>query len=398
MIDNAVEVTNVWKTFRIFQKRNTTLKQALLNRGKDNFEEFWALRDVSFEIPAGSSFGIVGANGAGKSTMLKTLSRILVPDRGAVKVNGRIAALLELGAGFHPEMSGRENVYLNGNILGMSTATLNSKFDEIVEFSGLQDFIDQPVKTYSSGMTARLGFSVAVAVEPDILLIDEALAVGDEQFQRRCNEKMSEIRSSGRTVILVSHGLNDIQKLCDRAVWLDKGTVKAVGKTNNVIDSYLSSVTTSYRIDDRGRERSGSGEIQLEVELLPNLAEQSVQTGNPLTVRMHWTSDQRIDNPALTLAVRNADGYLIGGSTNLSSTPVEPLGPGSGWFDFAIPAVPLLPGSYHISVAASDTKNGHTYDVIPKAEEFDVTPSGGRNSDQGAVSFFGQWTTGTNGK
>ena len=269
MSTDAIEVDGVWKTFRIFHNRNSTLKQAVLRRRRETFEEFWALRDVSFDIPAGSSFGIIGANGAGKSTMLKVLARILVPDKGAVRVDGRVSALLELGAGFHPELSGRENVFLNGNILGMSSSTLRSKFDEIVSFSGLEEFIDQPVKTYSSGMFARLGFSVAVAVEPDVLLVDEVLAVGDEQFQRRCTEKMGEIRSSGRTVVFVSHGLAQVQQLCDHAVWLNKGEVQVVGDTNKVVQAYLESVTTSYRLDDRGRQRTGSGEIQLEVELLP---------------------------------------------------------------------------------------------------------------------------------
>lgn len=395
MSNNAVEVDGVWKTFRIFSDKNTTLKQAVLRRKRtDSFQEFWALRDVSFDIPEGSSFGIIGANGAGKSTMLKTLSRILVPDKGAVRVNGRISALLELGAGFHPELSGRENVFLNGNILGMSTAVLKSKFDEIVDFSGLHEFIDQPVKTYSSGMYARLGFSVAVAVEPDILLVDEVLAVGDEQFQRRCAEKMDEIRTSGRTVVFVSHGLAQVQQLCDRAVWLNKGEVQAVGETHKVIDEYLGSVTTAFRLDDQGRQRTGSGEIELEVELLPDPAEQPIRTGSDVTVRMHWKTEQTLENLAFGLSFRDADGYLISGSNNVTSRPTDRLGPGSGFVDFHIPHFPLLPGAYHIAAAITNAASQHVYDHSPHIANFDVVPAAGFESDTGPVSMNGAWNIG----
>ena len=395
MTDAAIEVENVWKTFRIFENRNTTLKQALLNRKKQEFEEFWALRDVSFDIPKGSSFGIIGANGAGKSTMLKTLSRILVPDRGEVRVDGRVSALLELGAGFHPELSGRENVFLNGNILGMSNAMLNEKFDEIVEFSGLAEFIDRPVKTYSSGMYARLGFSVAVAVDPDILLVDEVLAVGDEQFQRRCAEKMSEIRMSGRTVVFVSHGLASVQQLCDQAVWLDKGVVQAVGETHEVIEKYLGSVTTAFRLDDKGRQRTGSGEIQLEVEILHDGDEGRLQTARPVTFRMHWSSAEEVQNVAFGLSIRGSDGNLVAGTANVHTVPTERLGPGTGHVDYRIEQLPLLPGSFHIAAAISDAATQHVYDHSPHIAEFDVVPSPGHEGDDGVVALGGAWNIGS---
>jgi ABC-2 type transport system ATP-binding protein len=394
MSTDAIEVDGVWKTFRIFHNRNSTLKQAVLRRRRETFEEFWALRDVSFGIPAGSSFGIIGANGAGNSTMLKVLARILVPDKGAVRVDGRVSALLELGAGFHPELSGRENVFLNGNILGMSSSSLRSKFDEIVSFSGLEEFIDQPVKTYSSGMFARLGFSVAVAVEPDVLLVDEVLAVGDEQFQRRCTEKMGEIRSSGRTVVFVSHGLAQVQQLCDHAVWLDKGEVQVVGDTNKVVQAYLESVTTSYRLDDRGRQRTGSGEIQLEVELLPDPLEEPVVTGSPLTVRMHWMAEQTVENLVFGFSIRAADGYEISGSSNVLQVTTSSLGPGEGWLDYTIPRVMLLPGSYHVSAAITEHPSGHVFDHSPNIVEFDVAPRPESEIETGIVTFDGQWHRG----
>ena len=214
---------DVSKAFRIFSERNQSIKQALLRRRRGKYDDFWALRDVSFSVKEGTTFGIVGSNGSGKSTTLKLLAQILVPDQGSVKVEGRVSALLELGAGFHPDLTGRENVFLNGAILGLSRKTLNQRLEEIVDFAGLGTFIDNPVKTYSSGMYARLGFAVAVNVDPDILLIDEVLAVGDESFQRKCAERIGELRSGGRTVVLVSHNLSSIQAMCDTAAWIDQG-------------------------------------------------------------------------------------------------------------------------------------------------------------------------------
>lgn len=389
-----IEVENVWKTFRIFQNRNTTLKQALVRRRREDFEEFWALRDVSFSIPSGSTFGLIGANGAGKSTMLKVLARILVPDEGSVTTYGRIAALLELGAGFHPELTGRENVYLNGSILGMSAGGLKARFDDIVGFAGLEEFIDQPVKTYSSGMFARLGFSVAVAVEPDILLVDEVLAVGDEQFQRRCAEKMDELRSGGRTVVLVSHGLANIQQMCDQAVWLDHGEVQIAGSTEDVVAAYLASVTTAYRLDDQGRQRTGSGEIQLEVELLTNPECQQPTTSAPLTVRFHWASQQRVSNAGFGFTLRSADGYAVAGSANIFEDAGSELGPGSGWVEYAISHLGLLPGSYHLAAVIRDRTTGHVYDHSPNIAEFDVASSPGHEASTGAVDLGGRWMTG----
>jgi ABC-type polysaccharide/polyol phosphate transport system ATPase subunit len=385
-----IEVEAVWKTFRIFQNRNTTLKQALIRRKREQFDEFWALRDVSFSVPSGTTFGLIGANGAGKSTMLKVLARILVPDKGAVKVNGRVSALLELGAGFHPELTGRENVFLNGSILGMSAASLRIKFDEIVQFAGLESFIDQPVKTYSSGMYARLGFSVAVAVEPDILLVDEVLAVGDEQFQRRCAEKMDELRSGGRTVVLVSHGLSQIQQMCDQAVWLDHGLVLKVGATEDVVAAYLASVTTAYRLDDRGRQRTGTGEIQLEVDVLSS-GDEPTATGCPLTMRFHWQTAQPMRNVGFGFTLRAADGHEVAGSANIFDRAFTDLGPGSGSVDYEISRLHLLPGSYHLAAAIMDRSTGHIYDHSPNIAQFDVASSPGYEASTGPVDLGGRW-------
>ena len=397
MTTGDIQVDEVWKTFRIFQDRNTTLKQALLHRRKEEFQEFWALRNVSFEIPSGTTFGFVGANGAGKSTMLKVLARILVPDKGSVSINGRVSALLELGAGFHPELTGRENVFLNGSILGLSAAAIRTKFDDIVDFAGLHSFIDQPIKTYSSGMFARLGFSVAVAVEPDILLVDEVLAVGDEQFQRRCTEKMDELRSGGRTVVLVSHGLAQVQQICDNAIWLDKGEVQLAGKTEDVVAAYLGSVTTAYRLDDRGRQRTGSGEVQLDVELITPNGDGQIATDEPLTFRFHWTASQRVTNIAFGFTLRAADGYAVGGSATVFQDVLPDLDRGSGWIDYRIPSLSLLHGSYHLAAAITDRSTRHVYDHSPHLAHFDVSSTLGHEASSGVVELGGRWIAESSG-
>jgi lipopolysaccharide transport system ATP-binding protein len=241
----AVSFDDVSKRFVLRHERAYTVLESMIGLVKPTrrrIEEFWALRDVSFEIVAGETFGIIGPNGAGKSTVLKLMARILEPTSGEVTVRGRISPLLELGAGFHPELTGRENVYLNAALFGVSQAEAQDRYDEIVEFSELQDFIDAPLKHYSSGMYMRLGFAVAANIIPDILLVDEVLAVGDEAFQRKCLRKIEDFRREGRTIVFVSHDLDTVRRICHRALWLDQGLVQAVGSTDGVIDSYLQSM------------------------------------------------------------------------------------------------------------------------------------------------------------
>jgi lipopolysaccharide transport system ATP-binding protein len=241
----AVSFDHVSKRFVLRHERAYTVLESMIGLVKParrRTEEFWALRAVSFEIRGGETFGIIGPNGAGKSTVLKLMARILEPTSGEVTVRGRISPLLELGAGFHPELTGRENVYLNAALFGVSQAEAQDRYDEIVEFSELRDFIDAPLKHYSSGMYMRLGFAVAANIIPDILLVDEILAVGDEAFQRKCLSKIEEFRREGRTIVFVSHDLDTVRRICHRALWLDQGLVQAVGSTDSVIDSYLQSM------------------------------------------------------------------------------------------------------------------------------------------------------------
>jgi ABC-type polysaccharide/polyol phosphate transport system ATPase subunit len=243
--DPAVVVEHVSKRFRLYTERNRSLKSAVMRRRTSAYEEFWAVRDVSFELERGTTLGLIGRNGSGKSTLLKTLARILHPDEGRITMNGRVASLLEVGSGFHPELSGRENIYLNGSILGMKKREIDERFDEIVEFSEVRKFLDQPVKNYSSGMYVRLGFSVAVHVDPDILVVDEVLAVGDAAFRAKSKRKFEEFKDGGRTIILVSHSMGQVTELCDRVIWLDGGRVRMDGPPEDVVAAYLREVEGS---------------------------------------------------------------------------------------------------------------------------------------------------------
>jgi lipopolysaccharide transport system ATP-binding protein len=238
----AVEVLDVSKKFRLYHERNQTIKSAMMRGRASRYEDFWALRNVSFDIIEGETHGLIGSNGSGKSTLLKCLAKIYWPTKGEINYRGKLASLLEVGSGFHLELSGRENIYLNGSILGMSKKEIDSKFDEIVDFSGVERFLDQPVKNYSSGMYVRLGFSIAISVNPDILVVDEVLAVGDQDFQQKSYAKFKEFKNQGKTIILVTHALNIVEDLCDRATWLNLGAIEMTGPAQPTIAKYLESV------------------------------------------------------------------------------------------------------------------------------------------------------------
>jgi lipopolysaccharide transport system ATP-binding protein len=242
MTNNAVTVDHLSKKFRLYHERNQSIKSAIMRGRTSVHEDFWALKDVSFEVPEGSTFGLIGSNGSGKSTLLKCLAKIYYPEKGSIGYKGKVAALLEVGSGFHPELSGRENIFLNGSILGMKKAEITKKFDEIVDFSGVEQFIDQPVKNYSSGMYVRLGFSVAINVDPDILVVDEVLSVGDAEFQEKCAQKFVDFKNAGKTVILVSHAMGAVRSMCDHAAWLSHGELISIGEAKPTIDAYLNSL------------------------------------------------------------------------------------------------------------------------------------------------------------
>ena len=243
MSDWAVRISDVNKRFRLYHERNQSLKSAILRGRTSKHEDFWALKDISFDVIEGHTHGLIGSNGSGKSTLLKCLAKIYWPTSGTIEYRGRMASLLEVGSGFHLELSGRENIYLNGSILGMSKKEIDSKFDEIVDFSGVERFLDQPVKKYSSGMYVRLGFSIAINVDPDILVVDEVLSVGDEEFQRKSFQKFLEFKKRGKTVILVTHTMPVVEDICDSVTWINDGVMMQTGPAAQVVKNYQSSIS-----------------------------------------------------------------------------------------------------------------------------------------------------------
>ena len=393
MSNSAVEVRNVSKMFRLYHEKNQYLKTALLRGRRARFDEFRALNDVTFEIPHGSTFGIIGSNGSGKSTLLKCLTGILTPDSGAVEVRGKVAALLELGSGFHPDLSGRENIYLNGAILGMSHRELEDKFDEIVEFAGLKQFIDTPVKNYSSGMTVRLGFAIAINVNPEILIIDEVLAVGDDEFQLKCYEKIDQFREAGKTIIIVSHGLGDIQRICDGVAWIEKGVLKRVGDPNEIVPEYLSvSRSGTAAPEPSSGQQWGSGEVTFRTVTFIDENGQpssSLRTGSSAIVRVAMNSSVSLENSLLTLRISdmNNDNVWMSNS-NQNDTPL-PVSPGDFSVDVKFPELPLLDGVYELSMAIGNMSGSHEYDHWEKRVRFNVHQK--RTVESGIVSIASQW-------
>jgi ABC-type polysaccharide/polyol phosphate transport system ATPase subunit len=395
MSDAAVEVSGVSKRFRLYHERNQSLKAAFMRGRRAKYDEFWALKDVSLDVPTGKTYGLIGHNGSGKSTLLKCMAGILVPDKGGLQTRGKVSALLELGAGFHPELSGRDNVYLNGSILGMSKKQIDGQFDEIVDFAGLEQFIDTPVKNYSSGMYVRLGFSVAINVDPELLMVDEVLAVGDEAFQRKCMEKFKQFRDEGRTVVIVSHALGTMRTMCDEVAWLDHGQLVGIGKPSELVDEYVGA-SHEDRTEDTGPlhgRRWGSGELQVsEVELLSGGAHVSrVATGEEITLRLHYRATRTIEEPVFGIALHTLDGQHVTGpntrDVDLSTGTVS----GEGHVDLTVPRLMLTPGTYELTVAAYDHSLVHAYDHREKVLRFDVSP--GDPKDQfGIVSLGGSWS------
>lgn len=358
-------------------------------------EDLWALRDVSFTVDRGETVGIIGPNGAGKSTALKLISRIIEPTSGEIEVNGRVGALLELGAGFHPDLSGRENIYLNGSILGLSRAEIERRMDAIVAFAELERFIDMPVKHYSSGMYVRLGFSVAVHTEPEVLLVDEVLAVGDATFQRKCLDKIDQLRRQGVTILFVSHSAGTVRNLCSRAIWLDEGRIVADGSTEAVVARYLDhSRAEENRSGIAGEDgkRWGSGKVQItEVRLLDGEGQekQHFRTGESLTVEMRYQAEEQVERPVFGLAIHRSDGLHITGPNTQFAGQETPWIEGEGIVRYNVPSLPLLEGRYFISVAAHNREDTEMYDYHDRLYPFRVLYSKGER--YGILSMKGEW-------
>jgi lipopolysaccharide transport system ATP-binding protein len=320
-------------------------------------EDFWALKDVSFEVKQGERIGIIGRNGAGKSTLLKILSRITEPTTGSIRIKGRVASLLEVGTGFHPELTGRENIFLNGAILGMGRAEIKKKFDEIVDFAEIEKFLDTPVKRYSSGMYVRLAFAVAAHLEPEILFVDEVLAVGDAQFQKKCLGKMEDVSAKeGRTVLFVSHNMGAISSLCNRSILIIGGSVELYDSSQAVIDTYLASFcATDTRLLDR-KDRQGTGDARIEDIFIIDKNNNKVEmliSGNDYSVVMKYRNTCSLKSPNFKISIYNSTGQLMTQLNNYSYGYVPHLPKGDGVAKCKIPSIPLGRGVYRINVSVS---------------------------------------------
>jgi lipopolysaccharide transport system ATP-binding protein len=408
-----IDVDRVSKRFNLQPDRPRSFQELILSgfsrRRRARKEEFWALRDVSFAAEPGENLGIIGANGSGKSTCLKLLTRIIEPTAGAITVNGRVAALLELGAGFHPELTGRDNIYLSGSVLGLSRREMNRRFDDIVAFAELERFVDIPVKFYSSGMYVRLAFATAINVSADILLVDEVLAVGDQSFQAKCLGRIHELGAGGTTIVFVSHSLDAVRSLCDRVLWLDEGRLCGDGLAEPIIRRYLQhvhdkseaeamarlqarralapdshhpgSVGAPLEGDGRGPagapvlgshprpvpngQRWGSCDAEiLDVAILgPDGRERYIlTTGEPMRIVITYRAHRRIEHPMFGLAIHRDDGLHISGPNSIFSNCDIPFIDGTGRVTYSVDLLPLLEGTYLLTAAIHDERGEQTYD------------------------------------
>jgi lipopolysaccharide transport system ATP-binding protein len=411
-MSSSISVLAVSKMYRLGKaEQETMIRERLANLLKNPFakrepvteEIIWALRDVSFSIQPGEVVGIIGRNGAGKSTLLKVLSNITYPTSGKVEVQGRVASLLEVGTGFHEELTGRENVYLNGSILGMRKREVDQKLDAIVEFAGVERFIDTPIKRYSSGMRLRLGFAVAAHLDPDVLIVDEVLAVGDAGFQKKCLSVMEDLRKGGRTVLFVSHNMAAVENLCSRGIWIDSGSVRQDGPTHEVIESYLSTFAEAKEsaADLTGvHSRVGTGEIRytgmsfLTLDGQPKLVTRS---GDSIRLRFHYHAKDPIPYPSFGFRLLTEMGTLVTDtSTWHHSLDIPLIAAGDGYIDLEIDFLNLLPGRYDFSLWI--TGLGHiVYDGVEHCTRLEVELANvyrsGKNIDGrfGIVFFPQKW-------
>ena len=370
---SAIRIDDVWKKFRLYHERHQTLKETMLSMRRASYEELWGLRGVSIEVPYGKTVGLIGRNGSGKSTLLKIVAKILQPDKGTVSANGRISALLELGAGFQPDLTGRENIYLNGSILRLSRKEIDKKFDEIVAFSELEKFIDTPVKNYSSGMYMRLGFSIAVNVEPDILLVDEVLAVGDEAFQRKCFDKIRRFKEGGGSILFVTHETDIVKQICDSAVMLDDGVIVSQGLPADVVKAYHDVMLTV----EKGAE-GGTKEIVItKVEILNGSGApvKRFDAGDRMIMRIHYKTGQPVKDPVFGFGFFDQrDTKVFGTNTDLRQFNTGTIN-GEGVAEFNLGVLSMLEGKYTITVAIHSRNREKVYHWQERYYIFEVLNS-----------------------
>ena len=389
MKPGAIFAEGVSRRFRVYPQRNVTLKDAILRRRQLRREEIWALRDVSFGIEPGEAVGIVGRNGSGKTTLLRLIAGIFQPTGGRLEVAGEVGSLLGLGAGFHPDFTGRENVYMNGSIHGLSRSYVDERLEEIVSFAELEEFFDVPVRTYSSGMYMRLGFALATHLDPDILLLDEVFAVGDEAFQRKCFGKILELRERGRTIVFVSHAAPAVERVCERAILLTSGRVAHDGAAREVIKHYQQLMA--------GEEVSaqqhawGTGEatvVGVRLEGSDGEEQRQFLSGGPLAVRLAIELSPNVSPPRVAVEFRDANGGLLGAS----EATAEELGWETGRSRevcFEVPRLPLSDGLFRLSVALGDPHSTRQYHRLDSAAEFTVFPD---EHSRGWFRFEGDWS------
>lgn len=374
--ENAIEVRNVTKGFKVYYDKGNTIKEKVLFSRRRKFENRLVLDDISFEVKKGEAVGLIGHNGCGKSTTLKLLTRIMYPDSGTIEMRGRVSSLIELGAGFHPDMSGRENIYINASIFGLTRKEIEGRLQTIIEFSELEDFIDNPVRTYSSGMYMRLAFSVAINVDADILLVDEILAVGDANFQSKCFNKLREIKAQGTTIVIVSHSLNQIEQICERSIWINEGKIASEGSPRDVHPQYMDYMGQTRLkgiVQKPGDEIVIQSEDGLGVEVWKNGSKirwgnglaritqadmfdkdghkcEAFQTGDKLEIRVHYEVKSKVEDAVLGIGIFRSDGVQCYG-TNTSIERFERFDlANSGEYVFKVHQLELLPGEYFIDL------------------------------------------------
>jgi ABC-type polysaccharide/polyol phosphate transport system ATPase subunit len=428
---NVIELNDVSKKFKVYHGKTVSFKYAVIDfvKGKrsSDYDEFWALKNINIDIKGGETVGLIGVNSSGKSTLLKLIGKILYPDVGHISTRGRIATLIELGAGFHPELTGRENIYINASILGFSKTEIDEKFDEIIGFSELEKFIDNPIKSYSSGMYVRLGFAVAINVNPDILLTDEILAVGDENFQKKCLNKIEEFKKNGKTIVYVSHDLGSVERICDRVLLLDNGELVLEGRSVDVISEYHrvlirkngqqlgaieESEAASTQKDSEFVEEAQKGKASLkssngsqkrrwgtkeaEITKVTFLDKNDQQTNvfkidEKLKVRIDYIAHTKIESPVFGVGIHRDDGiHVTGPNTKTSGYLIEEI-EGEGFIEYIIENVRLVKGRYFLTAAIYEFSCDTPYDHWEQSWSFHIIENKNIGDRYGLISIPCTW-------
>ena len=391
----AIKVTNLDKCYQLYAQPKDRLKQFLWRGKRQFFKEFWALHDINFEIMPGEVIGIIGRNGAGKSSLLQLICGTLAPSHGEITVNGRVAALLELGAGFNPEFSGRENVFMSASIMGLSDADIVERFDDIVEFSGIREFIDQPVKTYSSGMYVRLAFSVAINVDPDILVVDEALSVGDGAFARQSFDRIMDLKNRGKTILFCSHSIYQVEAICNRAIWLEKGEIKMIGAVENITMSYQNSLLDQNESTARQSTPHLSENIAKILSVTVSSEESSGKIipihslKSDLLIQVEIVSAVNLPIPNIAIAITTPDsrGVTMVGS-QFDNISLERDKEGKSIAKVVFNKIPLARGDYWVDVYLGCENSIHIYDTALQVAKLSVSQDG---MEQGVVKLPHHW-------